>query len=464
MRTATSLVAIVFVATCWIQASGQAGKAPAQPAVVSAPPPQRALLDKYCVTCHNDRLRTAGLSLEHRDLDRVPADAEIWEKVVRKLRTQTMPPAGMPRPDQAGYDAIATLLETRLDAAAAAHPDPGRPTIHRLNRAEYTNAIRDLLALEVDGRALLPPDESGYGFDNIADVLSMSPSLLDRYLAAARTISALAIGNMKMVPVVATYKPARNLIQDDRMSEDLGFGTQGGLAVRHEFPLDGEYLFKVRLQKNFSEVLRGLIEGYQMEIRLDGVRLKLFTIGGDEWQAAVKAGRRGEYEHTADDGLEVRVAVPAGPHVVGVAFLRKIDAEVEGVRPVRWPVESFTFGTQGDEVGSYPSVDNLQIGGPYNPTGVGDRPSRRRVFVCRPSANVSEDACAREVLTTLAHRAYRRPPTDRDLQTLRSFYQAGRNGADFDAGVMRARSPSSGHPRTSAAPAARAPLDAAACP
>ena len=281
-------IAIASVREGFIQGASQESS---RSALQFSPP--RSVLDRYCVTCHSEKQKTAGLLLEKIDVENVPAGAEVWEKVIRKLRTGAMPPAGMPRPDNATYDSLATYLETTLDHAAEARPDPGRPALRRLNRAEYTNAVRDLLAMDVgaaDIKSLLPADESAYGFNNIADVLSVSPLLLERYLSAAKKISRLAIGDPAVRPFFQDYTLSQSLLQDARMSEDLPFGSRGGFAIRHYFPLDGEYLLKVSLQSNKGGTIRGLAEPHQLDIRLDGSRIKLLTVGGKKKSAPQQEG------------------------------------------------------------------------------------------------------------------------------------------------------------------------------
>src|SRR5688572_6327415 len=281
----------------------------------------RAALDQYCVVCHNSYVSTqataSGVVLDRADLNDPATDPALWERVVRKLKTGEMPPAGMLRPDQPTYDALTGWLEARLDRAALERPNPGRPAVHRLNRAEYTNAIRDLLAMEVDGRSLLPPDDSGYGFDNVADVLSVSPALLERYMIAAGKISRTAIGDPSIRPLIQTYRVRPTLLQLDRTSEQQPFGTRGGLAVRHYFPVDGEYVIKLRLQRTHANQIRGLGEPNDIEIRLDGSRIRTFKVGGDgprdPWSAVASAS---VYEQTADEGLELRLPVRAGMHLV----------------------------------------------------------------------------------------------------------------------------------------------------
>jgi hypothetical protein len=408
----------------------------AQQATASLSPAPRALLDQYCVTCHNERLKTAGLMLDKMDVEHVSDAAEAWEKVVRKLHTQAMPPAGLPRPDKRTYDRLASWLEFALDRAAVAKPNPGRPAVHRLNRAEYVNAVRELLALDADGRTLLPADDSGYGFDNIADVLSLSPGLLDRYLSAARKIGRIAIGDPTLRPTVETYNVSKYLVQDVRMSEELPFGSRGGIAIEHNFPLDGDYIVRIRLQRTLVEAIRGLAEPQQIEVRLDRARIKLFTVGGDGPRAPYTGGGSipTEYERTADAGLEVRFAAKAGRRLVGVSFLRNSSAP-DGVQRAPLAVSSFGFYIERD---TEMAVNSVQISGPYNAKVPEDTPSRRRIFSCRPKSSADEAACAKTILTTLARRAYRRPATEADVQSLLRFYEAGRTEGDFDAGVETA--------------------------
>ncbi len=406
---------------------------------VAAATPRRELLNTYCVGCHNAKLKTAGLVLDSVDVDQVGANAELWEKVLRKVERGQMPPAGRARPDKETISQFSHQLVGALDQAAAAAPNPGRPAVHRLNRAEYVNAIRDLLDLEIDGRALLPADDSGFGFDNNADVLTMSPALLERYVAAATKTSRLALGDPEVRPVISRYAVSNLTRQEERMSEALPFGTRGGIAVRHPFPLDGEYVVKVRLKR--TAVIVGLDRGDQLEIRVDGVQIKQFTVGGLEEMKGITyvAGvslpanrpdilKRYIYDTTADDGLEVRFAAKAGLHTVGVAFLK--DSAVQEVGP------------SDDDIylvrGRGPSVEHIQVSGPFNASAPEDTPSRRRIFVCHPAATPQEEPCAKKILTTLARRAYRRPVTDADIQTLLQFYGTGRQEGSFDKGIQLA--------------------------
>ena len=383
--------------------------------------------------------------LDRMDIEHVGEGAEVWEKVVRKLRARAMPPPGLPRPDPATYDAFIAWLENSLDRAATADPHPGRTeTFHRLNRAEYQDAIRDLLGVEIDVASLLPADDAAeYGFDNIGDVLSVSPVLFERYLSAARTISRVAVGRPPNRPVIDTYKLPLLLVQDDRASEDLPFGSRGGVAIRHHFPVDGEYSVKIRLQTNYVDYIRGLGTPHQLEVRLDGVRIEVFTVGGDAPGRRAPASYAGNifgdpewgrYMHEADAGLEVRFPAKAGRRVVGVAFVRK-RSEPEGV--IQPPQIGITLAYNEMYEGN-PAVDTVEIGGPYTVVGPGDTVSRRKIFICRPDRKVKEEACASRILSRLAARAYRRPATERDVETLVSFYRTGSSKGGFDAGIQLA--------------------------
>ncbi len=385
----------------------------------------RATLDRYCISCHTQKRPTADLALDTLDLGNVAANARTLEKVAARLRSRTMPPVGLPRPDRSTYDAVAGRIEAALDAHSAAHPDPGRPVIHRLNRAEYANAVRDLLSLEVDVRALLPADDSGYGFDNISDVLSLSPALLERYMTAAGKISRLAVGDAAIRPAVQTYSVPQTLLQRDRLSEAQPFGTRGGAAVRHYFPADGEYEIRVQLQRTHASQIRGLGEPNAIELRLDRRRVREFSVGGegprDPWSAVPSAST---YEQTADEKLTARLAITAGPHDLSVAFPEKSGLP-EGAREPELSVATYEYAGDRDEA---MGVATIEITGPFGVVGVGDTPSRRRIFVCRED----NDACAATILRTLARRAYRRPVTEVDVAGLMQFYRAGRSTASLD--------------------------------
>ena len=425
-------------------------------AAPSARPPARDALDagsvrpvlrRYCVGCHNARLRTAGLALDTMDPARVGDHPAAWEKVVRKLRTGAMPPAGRRRPDAATYEAVAAGLETALDQAAASDPDPGRTTVHRLNRREYANAVRDLLALEIDATRLLPADNADLGFDNMADILSVSPALLDRYLFAARRISRLAVGDSTMEPTTETHVVPAMRFQDQRMDEDLPFGSRGGIAIRHNFPLDAEYDVSIRLQRQLYDYVRGLQNRQQLEVRLDGERVALFDIGGAPgtppprtFAGAVLGDRTWEeYTLHADEHLSVRISAKAGPRVLGVSFVQG-RSERDGVLQPRATGKVLAIAERWSSPSEAPeaAVDQVSIAGPFNATGAGETPSRERLFVCRPAPGAGDEACAREILATVAQRAFRRPVTEADLGTLLAFFAAGRRTGGFETGVQRA--------------------------
>ena len=394
----------------------------------------RAAVDKYCVTCHNQRLKTSDLALDVVDISTPASNGEIWEGVARRLRTRSMPPQGMPRPDEATYNSLASYLETELDRAAAAKPNPGRPIIRRLNRSEYANSVRDLVDVEIDVSTLLPPDDSAFGFDNISDLLGISPALLERYLVAADRVSALAVG-APVAPGSDTYRVRQDRSQDQHI-EGLPLGTVGGLAVNHNFPLDAEYKFSLELYRTNLEAIRGLEHPHQIEITVDGERVFLATIGGDADKAA-QGESITERSDAVDARLRVSVPVKAGPHAVGASFVRKIG---EGAQRLR-PFLRSSAGTY-DSTGR-PHIETLTIAGPFSPMGPGDTPSRRRVFSCRPeqgrAASVSqEEVCASTILSTLARRAYRRPVTKADTSRLLTFYRAGRAKGTFDTGIQMA--------------------------
>ena len=392
--------------------------------------PNRALLDKYCVTCHNQRLKTAGLMLDKMDVEHVAAGAEVWEKVVRKVKGGMMPPQGMPRPDQTATESFVTSLESSLDKDAAAHLNPGRASLHRLNRTEYGNVIRDLLDLDVDVSALLPADDEANGFDNIADVLKVSPSLLEQYLTASRQISRLAIGDTKIPPVSQVYQLPPDLPQDDHI-EGLPLGTRGGIRIRHNFPLDAQYEFSVGLLRNIVGYITGLEFAHQLEISIDGQRVFLAPVGGEEDNKMMDTNL-GVAGDTLDARLKTRVPVKAGPHTVVVSFLRRDSAESDE------PLQPFTRDHDLQNMNGLPLIERVQIAGPFQPTGPGATPSRQRIFSCRPATAADELPCARTILSILAHRAYRRPLTDKDVELLLTFYQKGRNQGNFDNGIETA--------------------------
>ena len=393
-------------------------------AYATQPSPYREIAGQYCITCHNQRLKTGGLTLDTLDFENVPKDAAIWEKVIRKLRAGAMPPAGAKHPDQATTHSLVAWLEGQLDAAAAAHPDPGSPVLHRMNRAEYANAIRDLLDLEMDVSALLPPDDSAYGFDNVSDALGVSPSLQERYLSAAMRIGALAVGDPNVSPASITYRIRQDLSQDQHL-EGMPLGTIGGTQVRFNFPLDGEYVLQAKLYRTNLNIARGLDQPHQVEFAVDGRRVHLATLGGKQDLASLfdKPTVTGD---EVDARLRVRAPVKAGPRVVTVAFLQDPEVATPArLQPyLRSSVDNFDWS-------GHPHLQTLSITGPFNATGSGDTPSRRRIFLC----HTADDACAKHIVSTLVRRAYRQPAADADVRLAMSFYESGRRQGGFEAGV-----------------------------
>lgn len=452
--------------------------APARPGVAplaSHTPPAadvspRAFVEQHCLACHNDRARASGLSLASAPAD-VTRDPQLWEQVLHKVRSGQMPPAGRPRPDAAQSRAVVTAVASALDAAAASRPSFAPVGAHRLNRTEYANAVRDVLALDVDTSALLLPDEADDGFDNIAASLALSPAHLERYLAAARQISRLAVGDRTIAeaPASATYTVPKLLEQDVRLGDDLPFGSRGGLAVRHFFPLAGDYAFKVRLRRQVYDYIIGMGHPQALDLRIDGVRVHRFTVGGGAtgmpgpltWNGEIVGETPYElYMHAADEGLELRTRVDAGTHVVSASFVAT-PWEFEGIeQPL--PVD-FARGAD-EQFEGHAAVDALTVTGPLvagiatagtrlAPSSPGARPrpgpnpeiarlsdtaSRRAIFSCSPAPGATPAAqrsCARRILTRLATRAYRRPATTNDVDTLLAFYDDARKTSDFDAAI-----------------------------
>ena len=396
----------------------------------AAPSPERATIDRYCVSCHNTRLKTADLALDSLDLAAVGEHPEVWEKVVRKLRGGLMPPAGRPRPDPSTQDGLVAWLEKQLDTAAAARPNPGRTeTFHRLNRAEYRNAVRDVLALDLDVAALLPADSASYGFDNMAGALKLSESLMERYLSAARKISRAAVGGTPSGVAAETFNVSPALRQDEQV-DGLPFGTRGGTLIKHQFPQDAEYVFSFNLANTTA--------GADLDVMLDGERIKQFNIA--------RGGRAVDADgNEILEKLEIRTRITAGPHEIGVAFVKAPTVLAEANRR---PFLNPTVSGIG-----MASLRNVIITGPFDSKGVSDTPSRQRLFTCRPdAARVEADLsrrsssnppraeaeCARAILSTVARRAYRRPVDDEDLKTLMAAYTQGRaDGGAFDNGIER---------------------------
>ena len=424
----------------------------ADPAQAQAPSPQRALINQYCVTCHNEKAKTAGLMLDKLDIDNVGPHAETWEKVVRKLRVGAMPPQGMPRPDRATMDSLAASIETSLDHAAAAAPNPGQPVLHRLNRTEYAHAIHDLLALDVDASDLLPTDDASFGFDNIASVLGVSPALIERYLLASGKVSRLAVGDPKIDPIIDTYRVRADFTQNEHI-EGLPLGTRGGVLIHHDFPLDGEYVIKVKLLKSTVDLLFGNnAQDQLLEIALNGERVQTLAINPKQVeQPPTPSGANGQKPTSQNpagfdpaaatklsmsqpkDNVEARVHVSAGPQTVTVAFVQRSYGPAQDLME---PIDRSTFDPSDPK--GLPHVLSVAISGPFNSQGSGDTPSRRKIFVCHPAAENDELPCAKKIISTLARQAYRRPVSDADLETLLGFYQSGRNKGNFETGIEMA--------------------------
>ncbi len=389
-------------------ATAQAGPIQGQVAAVDDGSP-REVLDRYCVACHNTRRQIGGLALDTVDPMAVEEAPALWEKVAAKLRARMMPPAPRPRPEEATYVAFVAHLESALDDAASDKPNPGRPVAHRLNRAEYVNAVRELVGLNVDGRELLPPDESGYGFDNIADVLSLSPGLLERYLLAAAKISRQAIGDPTLRPTTVTYKTSPLLSQDARVSDNLPFGSRGGLAIDHHFSLDAEYVIRISLRGRARSP-------HRLEIRMDREEVAAFTLGE----------RR---------PLEVRLPVKAGRRLVGVSFANTVDQSLAiDARPAPPPITSFAYTLYPND----PAVERVEILGPFNGSVPAATEARRRIFICTPVTDdvAEERGCAREIITRLTTVAYRRGVDGREIDQLLVAYDAGReDGGGFEDGI-----------------------------
>jgi hypothetical protein len=396
---------------------------------------QQELVNKYCVTCHNERAKTGGIVLEKIDVDHPAASAELWEKVIRKLRAGLMPPSGAPRPDRAVLDKFRASLETAIDQAAASKPTPGATALHRLNRTEYANAVRDLIAVDVDMATVLPADDSSEGLDNIADVLGTSPALIERYVGAAAKISRLAIGDTDISPLSTTYKVRGDLSQDKHIP-GLPAGTRGGVVIRHNFPVDGEYLFKFSLLKvNFGPQYGGAAKGEQLEMSVNGERVALLELRSVPYYY-IRGGAQGG----PATPLEVRLPIKAGPQTITVTFINKTAAGVDDLFQ-RFDATTADLQT-GVQYGytTFPHLSGVEILGPYNITGPGNTPSRARIFTCRPSSQGEEPACAKKIISKLARHAYRRPVTDADVEPLLNFYRSGRQGANgsFDKGIEMA--------------------------
>jgi Protein of unknown function (DUF1592)/Protein of unknown function (DUF1588)/Protein of unknown function (DUF1585)/Protein of unknown function (DUF1587)/Protein of unknown function (DUF1595)/Planctomycete cytochrome C len=416
---------------CWFSAllliGGNLGVVRGQtpPARTASPTPAQTLVTKFCVDCHNNDEKAGGLALAAISLKAVSEHPEVWEKVVRKLTSRQMPPKDSPRPDERAYDAAIAALESSLDLAAAARPNPGRTeTFRRLNRTEYQNTIRDLLAIEVDAAALLPPDESSHGFDNIT-VTDLSPSLLNRYISAAQKISRLAVGRAPRTPREETFRIRPDITQDTHL-EGRPLGTRGGALIPYNFPQDGEYEIQIRLMRDRNEGLESLTEPHELEVLLDRQRVELFT---------VKPPPKGQSDQTVEASLKTRFQATAGPHDVGVAFLKKHSSLLETTRqPLNVHFNFYRHPRLG------PAVYQVSIIGPFEASGPGVTPSRRKIFICRPTGKSDEEDCAQRIIAHLARRAYRRPVAAEDVQTPLEMYRQGRAEGDFEVGLEMALS------------------------
>jgi mono/diheme cytochrome c family protein len=383
----------------------------AQSPAAQTPAAQQALLQKYCSGCHNNKLKTAGVSVEGLDLSNVAGKAEILEKILLKVKAGQMPPPGLPRPDAATAAGFSRWLENSLDAEAAAHPDPGRPAIHRLNRAEYSNAIRDIFALDVNPGAMLPVDDSGYGFDNIGAVLSVSPALLDRYMSVARKVAREAVGDLTLKPSEETFEARRSGRTPERVSDDLPFNSAGGLSISYYFPLDAEYVFGLHT---------GGPDSKPREVRMP-VKAGLHTIGVTFPAESLKS-------EAAPGGGRGRGGPAAASGSSDSAVKLSMDFRIDGARVQRYPAPG----------GGQPQIGSLSISGPFNVTGRGDTPSRERIFICHPASPAQENACASKILANLTRHAYRRPTTDADVKPLLALYTKARAKGDFDSGIQEA--------------------------
>jgi mono/diheme cytochrome c family protein len=429
-----SCVGLAIALTALISSSsgitaGQPAQAPAPAAVTD-----QALVQKYCITCHNDRAKTGGLSLQGLDPALPSAHADLWEKVAQKLRGGMMPPQNMPRPDEATIEGLATRLELALNAHAAKTADPGHKPVHRLNRTEYGNAVRDLLDLEIDAAAFLPADDESHGFDNIAGVLRISPSLLEQYLSAARQIASLAVGSDREAVNLMFHVPPDD--SQEEQVDGLPLGTRGGLLFRHNFPQDAEYDFSVFLVRNIVGYMTGLEFAHTLEISVDGERVFAAQVGGPEDNLASDTNMS-ETANAIDKRLKSRVKVKAGPRMVGVTFVRRNGAESDE------PLQQHERNHDLQDMNGLPLIERVAVSGPFNATGPGDTPSRRRIFTCRPETDTAlgrrsaerEVGCAKTILSTIARRAYRRPVTDADMQPVMAQYERGRAKGSFEAGV-----------------------------
>ncbi len=448
-RLLLTVGALVAGASAFVAAAGQTAAKPAVRPVAQAAKahaaevaaPDFAMINQYCITCHSERMKSGGLVLEKRDPSKIGAEAEMWERVAKKLRARSMPPINSRRPDQATMATFVQSLEATLDKTALAVPNPGRAPIHRLNRFEYTNAVRDLLGLEIDGKAMLPADDTGYGFDNIADVLTVSPGLFERYMLAAAKVSRLAVEDPTMRAKLTSYElPYLSLGQDERMNELQPFGSRGGTAIRHYFPLDGEYEVRFTLQRNDLAAgynVRGLSAPTAIDVRIDRQRIKIFNLGGKAARPMYSEGADPEYP---DEGLSVKFKTTAGTHVVSIALNQDVW-KAEGVSVGQLPLTNNGYSQGRDTTPLYGRIDagieKVDITGPFDGKAPKGSELQRKIFVCQPAAAATEEPCARRIMGRLARLAYRRPVGESDLKTLMEFYRKGRKeDGSFRAGIQ----------------------------
>jgi mono/diheme cytochrome c family protein len=404
---------------------------PASERVASASP-QRAVINQYCVGCHNGKLKTGGLALDSVNVENPNQNPEVWEKVVHKLRARYMPPVGQPRPDEKAYQSLVSYLETSLDQLSAANPNPGRTAaLRRLTRTEYQNAIRDLLGLQVDVTQLLPADESSFGFDNIT-VGELSPTLLERYLTAARKISRLAIGSPPRAPGGETILVPPDLTQEEHVDE-LPFGTRGGTAVPYVFPQNAQYEIQLQLSRDRNEHIEGLAGPTDVELLLDGQRVQLFTVKPVNNVTGIRNANSIPSDDDVDKHLHIRIPVTAGPHTLGVTFPKNDPSLL--LETERQPYQAHFNMYRHPRI--HPALYSIVVVGPYDATGAGDTPSRRRIFTCHPAKPSEEEGCATEILANFARRAYRRPVTDHDLQMPLTFFRDARTSEGFEGGIER---------------------------
>jgi hypothetical protein len=432
----TRILSVVGVALALGLGPSIGAQQPAAPDSPSSALTHRATVTKYCVTCHNDRTKAGGLALDKMDFDDIPAGAAVWEKSVKKMRVGMMPPPAAAQPDAATRASLISWLTTTLDRTAIEKPNPGRPVLHRLNRAEYANAVRDLLALEVDPSTLLPPDDSAYGFDNVGDVLGMSPVLLERFMEAANKVGALAIGDPEIGTAADVFHIRQDASQDTHV-EGLPIGTVGGILAKVTLPLDAEYQIAVKMFRTNLGVMRGLEYEHEMEYTVDGARVHTFRMGGEaDFKAnLVNMTKAGD---VIDERGRIRLRLAAGPHVIGAAFIARSDAP----NPTR--LQPFIrSSTDTRDTSGHPHFDTLTITGPFSATGSGDTPSRRAIFSCAPRTRAEEDGCARRIIGRLARLAYRGDVTEVDTDRLFKFFDAGRKDAGsgrmaFERGIQKA--------------------------